>query len=137
VDKLQPNHITPMSSKPKGGKKKKSGSKKTKKPEEKPKPEVPTTTEVPKLDVQKVEKQENVEVSGGYMKTKSGTILSKVSSRYKNSEMTKNKKWHVNQLGEVIFKNHERFEIFFLKKSFGLMKQIQMGLKSVVKEKKI
>jgi hypothetical protein len=106
-----------MSSKPKGGKKKKSGSKKTKKPEEKPKPEPTTpTTEVPKIDVQKVEKQENVEVSGGYIKTKSGTILSKVSSRYKNSEMTKNKKWHVNQLGEVIFKNHERFEIFFFKK---------------------
>jgi hypothetical protein len=115
VDKLQPNHITPMS-KPKGGKKKKSGSKKTKKPEETSKPEIPTEepTEIPKIDVQKVEKQENIEVTGGYLKTKSGTILSKVSSRYKNSEMSKNKKWHVNQLGEVIFKNHERFgNIFF------------------------
>eukprot|EP01080_Neovahlkampfia_damariscottae_P010437 gene10437-2959_t len=84
--------------------------------------------DIPSIDIKSPKSNSDSELSrsssGSFTRTKSGTILSRVSSRYKSSEMAK-KKFHVNHLGEVIYKNHE---------SFGLMKQIQMGLKSVVDE---
>lgn len=35
----------------------------------------------------------------------------------------KSKKWHINAMGEVIYKDHS---------SFGIMKQIQMGIRTSV-----
>lgn len=38
-------------------------------------------------------------------------------------DINKKKRWHINQMGEVIFKGHQ---------SFYIMRQIQMGLKDAV-----
>lgn len=50
----------------------------------------------------------------------------KPTSRVKRASsftLKKQKKWHVNSMGEVIFKDHPSFEI---------MRQIQMGIRTSV-----
>lgn len=54
--------------------------------------------------------------------------LERKGSMFHHLKETKAKqKWHVNQIGEVIFKGHQ---------SFSIMKQIQMGLRKVLQESK-
>lgn len=54
--------------------------------------------------------------------------IERKNSLFQHVKETKAKqKWHVNQMGEVIYKGHQSFQI---------MKQIQMGLRTVMDDTK-